>query len=264
MARGSVTKRGDAWRIAVELEPDPLTNKRRQRFETFRGKKGDADKRLTELLSLADQNKLGMTAKITLGAFLDRWLQDYASNLAPKTFSRYRQFVNNQIKSHSIANVALGKLTPSHLVRFFANLRDSERLDGRGKLATQSQLHVYRMLHTALESARKWRLIAINPIEDVESPKVTRSEMKTFTLEQAPAFLSATASEDIEWRCYFTLALTAGLRSGELRGLRWQDVDLNAGMLTVQQSITRVNGFGMVRRQPKTSSGRRPLHLVET
>ena len=84
MARGSVTKRGNSWRIVVELEPDPITGKRRQKFETFYGSKKDADKRLRELQALADQRMLGANSKTTLTEYLERWLTDYASTKPPK------------------------------------------------------------------------------------------------------------------------------------------------------------------------------------
>jgi integrase len=261
MARGSVIARGEkTWRVIVELPPDPITGKRQQKFETVKGSKKDADKRLTELLALVDQNRLDVSPKLTLGQFLDRWLHDYAASLAPSTYKRYEQLVKNQIVPH-VGNVQLRKVAPSNLVRLFSTLRDSQRLDGRGKLSSQSQMHTYRMLHTALECARKWRYIPVNPMMDVDAPKVTRSEMRTFTVEQAQSFLFAAGSEALKWQMFFWLALTGGLRSGELRGLRWQDVDLTASTLRVQQSISRIVGVGRVTRQPKTAGSRRPIAL---
>ena len=260
MARGSIVKRGNSWRICVELEPDPVTGKRRQKWETFHGLKADAEKRLTKLLSDLDNNKLVANPKMTLGDYLETWLRDYAANLAPTTYDRYQYLVKGQVVPH-LGNVRLDKLTPSHFVRLFSMLRDSDRLDGKGKLSPQTQKHTYRMLHTALECARKWRLIGSNPLQDVDAPKVPRKEMKTFTVEQAQAFLAASESEGLKWQGFFTLALTGGLRTGELRGLRWQDVDLTTGSVMIQQSITRVEGVGRVTRQPKTAGSRRPIAL---
>lgn len=263
MARGSIIARGDkTWRICVELEPDPVTGKRRQKWETFHGTKKEAEKELTRLLSLVDQNKLEADARMTLVQFLERWLIDYAASRAPSTYRRYQQLVRNQVAPH-LGNVRLDRLTPSHLVRLFTTLRDSDRLDGRGKLSSQTQMHTYRMLHTALECARKWRILSYNPMEDVEPPTVSRPEMRTFTVEQAKSFLDASVAEGLKWQAFFTLALMGGLRMGELKGLRWQDIDLDAATLKVQQSTSRVTGVGRITRQPKTAGSRRPIALGE-
>ncbi|MCL4464416.1 MAG: site-specific integrase [Chloroflexi bacterium] len=262
MARGTIIERGkDTYRIAVPLPPDPLTGERRRLFETFHGSKKKAEARLTELLSLADQQKLGADPKMTVGEFLDRWLQDYASAKAPKTFQRYSEIVKNQILPH-LGNTHLAKLTPSHIVRLLAILHQSERRDRRqGPLSPQTILHVYRTLHAALECAVKWQLLPRNPADGVDVPSVPRKEMKTFTIEQAQTFLEASVREGAKWQAYFHLAVTAGLRSGELKGLRWQDVSLDAGSIAVQQNVQRVPGVGRVTRQPKTQSGRRPIAL---
>lgn len=72
MARGTIIKRGDAWRIAVELEPDAVTGKRRRQFSTLHGTHKDAEKELARLLGLVDQNKLGSNSRLALAQFLDR------------------------------------------------------------------------------------------------------------------------------------------------------------------------------------------------
>lgn len=261
MARGSVTRRGDAWRVAVELAPDPITGKRRQLFETCHGLKKDADKRLTELLALADQQLLGANSKMKLGEFLERWLEDYARTKAPKTYSRYRQLVEKQIVPH-LGAIRLDKVTPAHVVRLQSILRDAPRQDGRpGKLSARTIAHVHRVLHTALECAVKWRLIPRNPADGVEAPSAPRSEMRTFTVDQARAFLAASEAEGIRWQAFYHLALASGLRPGELSALRWQDLDLDASTLSVQQSVQRIAGMGRVIRQPKTAGSRRPIAL---
>jgi len=262
MARGSVVSRGkNTWRIAVELEPDPETGSRRQRWETFHGGKKDAEKRLTELLADVDKGLLGVDPKATLAAYLGTWLQDYASTLAPKTFASYQQYVRLYVVPH-LGSVQLGKFTPSHVVRLLSILRDAPRQDGReGKLSASTLSAVYRMLHTALNCAVKWQLISRNPADGADGPRVPRKEMKTFTVEQAQAFLAASEAEGLKWQTFFTLWLHAGSRPGELKALRWTDVDLERGMVSVQQHAQRVRGVGRVVGQPKTAGSRRPVAL---
>lgn len=262
MARGSVIKRGDSWRICVELPPE--NGRRRQKWETFHGTKREAERRLTELLALVDQRKLGADTKMTLAAFLERWLQDYASAKAPKTCERYRQLVRNQIVPH-LGDVRLDKLTPSHIVRLLAILREAPKGNRReGTLSPQTLRHVYTCLHVALGCAVKWQLLAVNPADAVDAPPLHRLEMRTFTVEQARDFLAAAAEEGAKWHAYFYLAITAGLRTAELKGLRWQDVDLDKGAINVQRTIQRVSRIGRVVRQPKTAGSRRPVPLDGT
>ncbi len=85
--------------------------------------------------------------------------------------------------------------------------------------------------------------------------------MKLFDVQQAQASLAASEAEGVKWRAFFTLAITTGLRLGEVLGLRWVDVDLDARVLRVQQNIQRVKGQGLIAMAPKTGGSRRPVDL---
>ena len=262
MARGTIIRRGNSWRICVELPPE--NGKRRQKWETIKGTKREAEKRLTELLALVDQQKLGANPKMTLAQYLERWLEDYASTLAPKTCSTYQFLVHAYVTPH-LGNVQLSKLTPSHIVRLFTLLREAPRQDRRkteDKLSPATLHAVYRMLKTALNVAVKWQLLPRNPMDGIDAPKVLRKEMKTFTPEQAKAFLDASAQEHIKWQAFFALLLHTGVRPGELKALRWTDVDLDAKAITIQQNAQRIRGIGRVVGQPKTGGSRRRVALT--
>lgn len=167
MPRGKIIKRADAYRIAVELPPDPITGRRRQHCETLRGSKKDAEKRLTELLALVDQQKLGADPKMTLADSLERWLTDYATTKAPKTYERHKQIAKHQVIPH-LGRVRPDKLTPAHFVRLLALWWETDRLTGAGKLSAQSLLHAYRTLHVAFECAVKWGIRPRNALDSVD------------------------------------------------------------------------------------------------
>ena len=260
MARGSITKRGDSWRIAVELPADE-TGKRRQRFETFTGSKKDADKRLTELLSLVDQQRLGISPKVTVGEYLERWLSDYASTKSPSTLHYYTTMAHRYIAPR-VGNVQLGKVTPAHIVRLLASLREAPRTDGKeGKLSPSTVAGAYRTLRAALNAAVRWQLITRNPCDGAQPPRVPRSEMKCFTVEEARRFLDAAEQEGPMWAAFFAVLLQTGCRPGELRALRWEDVSLDAGTLHIQRTAQRIPGQGIVVGTTKTGSSRRPVAL---
>lgn len=261
MARGSITKRGDSYRIAVELPPDPTTGQRRRRFETFHGTKKQAEKRLTELQALVDCQQLGASPKMTVAAYIERWLQDHVASRAPKTHESYSTLMRAYVVPH-LGNVPLGKLTPSHLVRLFAILREVPRHDKKqGKLSPSTIAIVHRTLRAALNCAVKWQILPRSPMTGVDSPSVPKKEMKTFTVEQAQVFLDASADEGLKWDAFFNVWLTTGARPGELRALRWVDLNLETGIVSIQQSGQRIKKVGRVIGQPKTPGSRRPIAL---
>ncbi len=261
MARGSIIQRGDkTWRIAVELEPDPLTGKRRQQWHTFHGGKRAAEEERTRLQAEADKGKLVADPKMTVADYFEKWLSDYASTKGPKTCSTYRCLVKNYVVPH-LGAVQLGKLTPSHLVKLFSLLRETSRKDTGEKLSPATLNAVFRMVRTAMNVAVKRELIGRNPIKGVDAPSVPRKEMKTFTVEQAKAFLDASVDEGLKWQGFFTLLLTTGARPGELKAIRWIDINLDTKMMSIQQNGQRVPGVGRVIGQPKTGGSRRQVAL---
>jgi integrase len=254
MARGSIKQRSPgSWYIRVELEPDPVTGRRRQKSETFVGPKRRADERLAELLGEAQQGIAGQAGRTTVAEYLDRWLADYAQpNTAPMTHVRYGILLRRHV-APLIGAVQLEKLRSTHILQMHAGLRDAPLGRGRkGTLSALTRRHVHRVLHTALEHAVKWRLIAVNPAGAVDAPTAAPAEMRTFDAAQAAAFLRGAEAEGTRWHAYFRVALTTGLRQAELAGLRWQDVDLEARTLAVRQTIQNVQGVGLVTKPPKT------------
>ena len=275
MARGSIKQRSKgSYFIRVELEPDPTTGKRRQKAETFTGSKRDAEKRMAEMVLAADGGMIGTSGRLSVEAFLERWLRDHAEpNLAPMTRVRYA----NLLRTHVIPNIGgipLDKLRPDHILRLQTALRSAVRggkitanIDEEGGakaspiISALTSRHAHRVLHTALGYAVRWRLIPINPCAAVKAPSAKPKEMKTWDAEQTRAFLSKAVVESPRWHAYFTIALTAGLRMSETAGLRWTDVDLAANSLHIRQTIQEVPGVGKVVKAPKTAGSRRPVTL---
>jgi integrase len=117
----------------------------------------------------------------------------------------------------TLGRVPLTKLTPQHLQRLYA-----ARLAAGA--SAQSVVHLYRMLHRALSQALKWGLIGRNVAALVDPPRVERAEFEPLTAQEAARLLDAAKGDRLE--ALYVLALTTGLRRGELLGLRWQDLDL--------------------------------------
>jgi integrase len=128
-----------------------------------------------------------------------------------------------------------------------------------GKLSPRSVAYIRVVLRAALNQAIRWNLVARNAAELVESPRVRRFEIKPLTPEQARQLLDAAKGSRLEALC--AVALACGLRMGEILGLRWQDVDLDARRLAVRQSIQRQRGAGLVAVEPKTERSRRTIEV---
>ena len=140
-----------------------------------------------------------------------------------------------------IGGVLLSKLTPAHVQGM------QSRILNTGVSARTCQL-ARKILHHAIEQAVKWGMVPRNVCDAVDTPRVPKRPIKTFTLEQDR--LSA----------MYVLAISAGLRMGELLALQWQDIDFDAGTLSVQRGLVEVNGKQLI-LEPKTAKGRRLIDL---
>lgn len=125
-------------------------------------------------------------------------------------------------------------------------------------LRAQSVGDIHAVLRNALNDAVKWSMIPRNPAEQASPPRKSKPALVTWSAEEARTFL-VSVREDRLYAAY-ALALTTGLRRGELLGLAWRDIDLEAGWLHVRQTIIAVN-FKIEISTPKTQSGRRSVAL---
>ncbi len=153
----------------------------------------------------------------------------------------------------------LAKLRPLHLQELYAAKRQNTgRADGKGSLSATSVLHIHRVVHEALNTGVRWQLIGTNPADAARPPRQERTEMKVLDEEQTKALLDSMRSTMLYTPVL--IAATTGLRRGELLGLRWADVDLDAGTVVVRQTLQRSSG-GLSFSQPKTQKSRRTVTL---
>lgn len=260
--KGHIRRRGDrSWAIVIELDRDPLTGKRRQKWHTVTGTKRDAERRLTELLHQVNSGTYVEPTKFTVGAFLERWLQDYAQGaVRPTTLDSYRYLIERHI-APALGRIPLGALKPLDLQRFYAEKLKSGRLDGRGGLSARSVQYIHGLLRESLGSAVKWELISRNPAEAVNPPRQDRREMQVLDIGDVQAFLEV--ARGTRFYALWMLDVTTGLRRGELLGLRWQDVDLEAGILTVRQTLVCLRGKILIQPRAKTQKSIRVVSLPE-
>ncbi|MEW6572871.1 MAG: site-specific integrase [Bacillota bacterium] len=237
--RGSIRRQSeDSWRITISLGKNPKTDKYEKYQETFQGKKPDADKRLNDLLSLLGKGYTINPEKMTFGEFLDRWLADYGrSNLSERTLYDYTHIINYHIKPE-LGDLHLIKLHPSHLREFYGKLlregrKDNKKTVGRG-LAPAYVKKIHVIIHEALKHAVKWELAYRNVADAVDPPRVRREEVVPLSEAELDRLFNTVT--DTYLYVPTCIAVATGMRLGEVLGLRWQDVDLKRGVITIRQA----------------------------
>ena len=199
---------------------------------------------------------------ITLGAWLDRWYQEYKkANLRPNTQMSYERRIYQHIIP-ALGRIPLDKLTARDIQQFYANLKKSGRLTrtelyGAG-LSDQTVRGIHTTLRAALDKAAEEKLIFRNPADSCKPPSARPREMQVLTPEEIQRLLIQ-AKED---GCYelLLLELATGLRRGEILALRWSDLNFRTGALRVERQVHRVRGE-LVVSPPKTRAGNRTVLL---
>ncbi len=246
--RGHLTKRGDSWTAVVDLPPDPATGKRRQKRVTGRTKR-DVESQIAVLIQ-AGQTGFIDVGKLTVRDYLDRWLETTAPTLRAVTMRRYQDLVRIHIVS-VMGNTLVAKLTAADVQRLYA--------DRLKVLSPTTVRYVHAVLHHALDDGVKWGLLARNVADAVEPPQRARTEMRVWSADEVGHVLRAAADDPLEalWR----LAIYTGMRRGEMLALKWSDLDLDAGTLSVQRSLGRGRTSRLEEGEPKSRSGRRRIAL---
>lgn len=246
--RGHIRKRGKrSWEIAFDL-PREADGKRRQVFITVHGTKRDAEAKLQEMLTSLHKGEFVKPVQETVGAFLQRWLETYAScSTSPRTLRDYKGIVRRYLVPY-LGPVPLSRLRPDHVQSLYADMN-------RRGLSAQTILHTHRLLSEALSYAVKWGLLSRNVCQVIKPPSPAPKQMRILTPDELRKFLEA-CRDSPYWPVFWT-ALTTGLRRSELLGLRWRDVDLERGVLSVTAALHRLPGSGLKLLAPKSSRSRR-------
>jgi integrase len=171
--------------------------------------------------------------------------------VAPKTHERYGEIVQNFLIP-ALGNFPLVGLTPSVIQTAYLPWATSGRLDGkRGGLSPRTRRHIHRVLHTALNRAVEQQVIARNPAQALRKrlPRVERREMMTLSPDQSAQLLEAIKHTRIYWPVL--LALSTGMRRGEVFALRWKNVDVERGSLCIMESLEQTKA-GLRFKAPKT------------
>jgi integrase len=238
--------------IVVDV-PDPVTGKRRRKWHSFKGTKRGAQIEAAKIVSALKDGSYLEPSKTTLAAYLDKWLGHVKAQVTPKTHERYSQIVKNNVVP-ALGATVLTKLKPAAIAAAYANALAGGRRDGKeGGLSPRSVGHVHRVLKEALTQAVKWELLHRNPCAAVDPPKVEWKSMATYDLSQTAEMLDVLRDHPVYIPAL--LAVLCGLRRGEVCALRWRNVDLAKGQISVTESIEQTKA-GLRVKSPKSGKGR--------
>ena len=248
-----------SWTIVYDLPVDAVTGKRRQKSQTVKGTKRDAERILREVLLSIEQGSYVKPNKMTVGELLRQWLQDYASmNTTDRTQESYTSIIERHLIP-GLGKVALVDLQAQNVQGYYAKKLSEGRADGTGGLSARSVVYHHRLLSKALDYAVEMGLVVRNVARVVKPPRVAKVTMQTLSVEEVSRFLDA--ARDTDYYVYFTTLLYTGLRRGELLALRWRNMDLRNGRLSVVETAYRLGNGEYRIKEPKTPQSRRTVIL---
>jgi integrase len=249
---GSIYQRADG-RWCATYASGYASNGKRMRRTLFGKTHEEVRNKLTKTLSTRLDRPEFEPSRLKLCDYLNRWLEDAArTTIRVTTYQSYRGVIKNHINER-IGGVPLAKLSAAHIQALYADM------EADGCSARVRQL-THAVLRRALKQAIRWSLLMWNPCDAVQPPRVPHVEMVVLQPQEVTILLEAAKSERLE--ALFVLAVTTGMRLGELLGLQWHNVDLQRGAIQVRHTLVDVVGI-LELAEPKTQKSRRSIHLPE-
>jgi len=245
---GSIYKRKKDGLWVAQYLVDTPEGKTKRKYIYGRKRKDVADK-LAEVQKERGDGLLLDAGNLTVAEFLANWLESEKEAVRESTHNRREQVLRLHVYPH-IGCTKLTKLNALHVQRLYARKLDEGLSPGTVRLINAN-------LSKALQKAVRWRLVSVNVARAATAPKNRAEEVKPLTREQVKQLLEAARGDRFE--CLYILAVTCGLRRGELLGLKYEDIDLKRGTLQVRRSVSKGKT-----NLPKTSKSRRSIKLSHT
>lgn len=248
--RGSIQKRtgkrGVTWTAVVDLPPGPQGERRQTRISAKTRR--EVEQKMTALLVEVERGGYVDARRMTVGEYLASWLAATANTVRPSTVKQYR--VAMQRACAAFGGLPLGRLTAETIEAFYADLL----ANGLAPATVRLQ---HAVLSKALKQAVQRRYIASNPCTYVTPPRVPTPELNVWDQAQAQAFLRDSARDALA--PLWLLLLATGMRRGEALALRWRDVDMERGVVSISRTLARGAQRNWEIREPKSDAGRRAV-----
>lgn len=251
-SRGSILKRGKSWSVVVECGRDPTTDKRKRQWISGFPTKREADRKLTEVLNQLDQGLSVDYTKLRVDEYLKTWLQDVvAIRNRPRTVESYTVIVRNHINP-VLGSIRLSKLAAADVQRLESGLLTSG-------LTPNTVRHVHVCLAKALKDAMRSGVLHQNVCQAVQAPSPGIYKVDLPDSEEINRILDL--AESTPYGPVFLLMAFTGIRRGEAVALKWENVDLDRGVVSIVATAQRLQGKGIVFQPPKSAAGRRGIAI---
>lgn len=238
------TKAGERFLIKYRVPAADGMGTRQVLRRGFTSHKGAAAE-LRKALAEVDRGAHVAPSKLTLGAYLvDTWLP--ALRLKPSTEASYRKNVRLHVIPH-VGALPLSGITGQRLTVLYRQLEQEGRADGTGGLSARTVRYVHTIVHRALRDAVDDGLLVVNPADRAKPPTSAQAkapELHYWTPAQLGAFLDWSQGDDDELFAAWQLLAATGMRRGEALGLRWGDVDMTGGRVSIRRSAVLVKNHG--------------------
>ncbi len=243
---GNIRKRKDGrWEGRYTAGINPENGK--QIFKNVLGKiQAEVKEKLKKALADSQRLDLAKQGKYTVGTWMDAWFENVAKiKVRPSSHQTYRGYIDNHIKPN-IGNIPLEKLTTMELQKLYRKLLTNgrvERIEAEKQpkgLSAKTVRNINQVISTAMDLAVAQKIIPENPTNACSLPRVEHKEMQTIPVEQLQVFLEEAKRSGV-YEIYY-IELSTGLRRGELLGLKWEDIDMQQGIIRVRRQVSRIDG----------------------
>ncbi len=224
----------------------------KRRYRSGKTRK-EAYEKFQQALQEQKQGKLITGTHQTVRQYLEYWLDAVCKPPALRisSYEKYRKLINTYILP-ALGHIPLQKLTPQHVQALY-------RKKGDDGLSSKMINSIHGVLHKALGNAVRWNLVSRNICDLVSPPRIVKPTIESLKMEQAHKLLEAVRGHRLE--VLLIVALTTGIRRGELLALRWSEVDLEEQRIQVRRTVDYITGYGYVETEPKTAAGKRLIAL---
>lgn len=256
------------WRGVISL---PSSDGKYKRKYIYGKTRKEVSEKISEILNQLHTNTYVEPCKITLYSWLCTWIDTYCKNeVRMSTYVNYDIYIQKHIKDN-IGGYRLCDLNTVIIQQFYNEKSKNGRLDGKGGLSPKTMKNMHDMLHRALEKAVQLDMIIKNPSEYTVLPKRKRSEMRFFTVDEQHQLQKSIKGHRLEMA--ILLCLYTGVRQGELLGLTWENVHLDANgqsYIRIVQAVNRTKNIyapenektGLFISEPKTPHSIRTIPLL--
>jgi integrase len=253
--KGYYRKRGTKWSFTVDVGRDDQGKRKQKTMSGYKTKK-EAEKACAELITQIEKGLYFEETRDTFGSFFSEWLENVAKpKVRDRTYAGYFSASSKRILP-TFGHMKLTEIKPVHVLKFYNQLTEEG-------LSPEYIKYLQSMLKNTFSTALKWQLIQNNIMDHVDSPRIKRKEKQVWTIEQVNQFLEYAKTKKYHWYMVYLIAIYTGMRRGEILGLRWKDIDMDEGKLSINQTLGYVKGKGIVVQEPKTSRSHRLISISD-